>query len=131
MSSTVADLIIRIKNGYLARREWIDSPFSRFREEIVKKLKQLGYVADYKVLSSKESPLKTIQISLAYSSKRVSFTDVKIVSTPGRRVYVGVDEIKAVKGGLGHSFISTPKGVKSNVEARKENTGGELLFYIW
>lgn len=124
----VIDLIIRIKNGYLARRDIIESPYSKFRGEVLKKLVGLGYVKTFKVSTDK---IKSMKITLSYEEGVAAFTDVKIYSTPGRKWYVTAKDLKPVLGGLGFSILSTPQGILTNIEARKQKVGGELLFDIW
>ncbi|MCA9372034.1 30S ribosomal protein S8 [Candidatus Woesebacteria bacterium] len=126
---SVIDLIIRIKNGYLARRDSVETPYSNFRGSVLQKLKALGYVADYEVSGEKNK--KHATITLKYDNGMPAFTDVKIFSTPGRRWYIKHEDVKSVLGGLGHAIISTSKGIKTDREARKELLGGELLFHIW
>lgn len=129
VSYPIADLIIRIKNGYQARRDRITSPYSVYREEILKKLKTLNYIKDYHVTGEK---IKHVSIDLMYDEAGApAVTDVKIYSTPGRRWYAQVKELKPVLGGLGYLVLSTPQGIVDNVEARKKKLGGELLFAIW
>lgn len=125
MNNTVIDLIIRIKNGYLSRKETIYVLFSKTNEEVLKKLKTLGFIKSFK----KEE--RNIIVELLYKEKMPSFTDVKIFSKPGRRYYVSYKELKSVLGGLGYSLLSTSKGIMTNKEARKQKTGGELLFELW
>ncbi len=128
MNSTT-DLIIRIKNGYTARKETVESPYSKMREEIIKKLKSLKFIKDYKV--DKDGVFKKLVVELSYADGMPAMTDVKIYSKPGRRWYVTVKKIKTVFGGLGAAIISTPKGILTNQEAKKEKIGGELLFEVW
>lgn len=125
MEHTVTDLIIRIKNAYMARIEMVDTPHSKFKESVLKRLKDLKYIKDFKKVGHK------LAVELRYDELTPSITDVKIISTPGRRIYVSYKDLKPVLGGLGYSLISTPKGILTNKEARKEKTGGELLFHIW
>lgn len=125
--SPIIDLIIRIKNGYMAEKYRISSPYSKFREEVLKKLVKLGYVKDYHVTGEIK---KTMSIELV-ADDSARFTDVRPMSTPGQRLYIAADDMKPVMSGLGYAIISTPKGIKTNIEARKEHIGGELLFHIW
>ena len=124
----VSDLVIRIKNGYKAHREQIVSPHSILRVSILEKLKKLGYIRDYHV---EGETVKKITIELSFNEGIPAFTGVKIYSKPGRRWYVSYRELQPVLSGLGYSFVSTPKGIMTNIEARKKNIGGELLFAIW
>jgi small subunit ribosomal protein S8 len=128
MNNSVIDLIIRIKNGYMARKETIESPYSKFREEILKKLIKLGYVGKVDIENGKA---KKFVIELIYKDGIPTVTDFKIFSKPGRRFYVSYKELKLVLGGLGCSILSTPKGILTNQEARRQKIGGELLFQLW
>ncbi len=122
------DLIIRIKNGYLAKKDTIESPHSKFKVEILKKLKSLNLIKDFKVAGAK---VKKINIELLYTSGQPAINSLKIYSSPGRRWYTSAKALKPVRGGLAWAILSTPKGVLTNVEAKKENIGGELLFEVW
>lgn len=111
----------------MAEKYRISSPYSKFREEVLKKLVKLGYVKDYHVTGEIK---KTMSIELV-ADDSARFTDVRPMSTPGQRLYIAADDMKPVMSGLGYAIISTPKGIKTNIEARKEHIGGELLFHIW
>lgn len=124
----ITDLITRIKNSYMAGKETVKTPHSKYREELVKKLVGLGYVKDYTVTGD---IVKTMELNLVYKDGIAALTQVKIYSTPGRRWYVSSKEIRSVLGGMGYSLLSTPQGILTNVEAKKKNVGGELLFSIW
>jgi len=128
MENSVNDLIIRIKNGYLARKETVTSPYSKFREEVLKKLQELKFIKSYRL--DKEN-FNKITIELLYHDGQPSMTDVKIFSKPGSRYYVSYRELKPVMSGYGYSIISSSKGIVSNKEARAKKLGGELLFSIW
>lgn len=128
MNNSVVDLIIRIKNGYMAKREKIEAPYTKFSEEVLKKLKTLGYVADYKV---EGEAIKTMVIDLAYNKEETKFTDVAVFSKPGRRYYISYRDLKPVVSGFGYSILSTPQGIMTDKEAKLKKLGGELLFNIW
>ncbi|OGK09885.1 30S ribosomal protein S8 [Candidatus Roizmanbacteria bacterium RIFCSPHIGHO2_01_FULL_35_10] len=125
MQNSVIDLIIRIKNAYMTRNENVEVLFSRFNEEVLKKLLQLGYIKKF------ETKERKIMVDLAYKDKNPALTQVQLYSKPGRRYYVTYKNLKSIMGGLGCSLISTSKGVLSNKEARDQKVGGELLFSIW
>ncbi len=129
MNNGIIDLIIRIKNGYLAKRDVISSPHSKLKERVLKKLKSLGFIEDYSIES--EGAKKEITIVLKYKKGEPVFTNVTIRSKPGQRWYITVNAIKPVMSGTGYMIISTSKGLMTNVEARKSKLGGELLFEIW
>ena len=126
--SAITDLIIRVKNGYMAGKESIECPFSKYRGEVVKKLMQIGYVKNFEV---EGDIIKTMTINLVYKNGSPSLTDVKIFSTPGKKWYVASKELKPVLGGMGYSILSTPQGIMTHVEAKRKQIGGELLFNIW
>ena len=126
--NAVTDLIIRIKNGYMAKKESIKSPYNSYRAEILKKLKTLGYIKEVRVQGE---TIKTCEIELIYVAGEPAVTDVKIYSKPGRRWYTRVSKLKPVLGGMGYSILSTPAGILTNIEAEKKKVGGELLFDIW
>jgi small subunit ribosomal protein S8 len=126
----IADMIIRLKNAALAGREVVSMPHSALKTAIAEKLQSRGYVKDVVVRGKKT--IKSLEVVLVRTSAGAfRLTDVKRISRPGRRVYVGADRVKAVQGGMGSVVISTPKGVLFGDEARKENVGGEVMFEIW
>ena len=130
VTDIVADLIIRIKNAGVIRKEKIEVPYSKKRNSIAQKLRVTKYVEN--VETEGHGTKKQLIITLAYDNEgkhRVS--DVKRISKPGRRVYIGVQNIYPVKNSHGTLFISTPKGILTGDEARKGHVGGEALFSIW
>ncbi len=128
MENSFIDLIIRIKNGYMAHLPQVESPHSKFREAIVKKLVALKLVAEYKVESTRG---KKIVVKLSYPHSQAALTDVEIVSRPGSRIYISSKKLKPVLSGMGYAVLSTPQGIMTGSEARKAKIGGELLFKIW
>ena len=128
MESSIIDLIIRIQNGYLAGKEIITSPYSKFKEEVLKKLITLGFVKGYEV---EGEIIKSISIELIYTEGKPALMGVKLFSKPGKRIYTSYKNLKPVMSGIGYAIVSTPQGLKTNKEARKEKLGGELLFHIW
>lgn len=129
MTDTVADLIIRIKNAYLAKHTSVEVPASRLRENITKILVEAGYVAEY--TREDRKPQDVLQIQLRYVNGKPAMTDVKRVSKPGRRIYTTADKLPIVLGGYGTAVVSTSQGVMSDKAARQSNVGGEVLFEIW
>jgi small subunit ribosomal protein S8 len=130
MTDPIADLLTRIRNANQNGFAKLEVPSSTFKVEIVRVLKEEGYIKDYRVL--KDTGRAVIKISLKYADKeeRVIKT-IKKVSKPSRRVYVGKDEIPKVMNGLGVSIISTPKGVMSDRQARRAGVGGEVICTVW
>lgn len=130
MTDPLADMFTRIRNGSQAKLESVDVPFSKMKQEIVKILKEEGFINNFKVISDEDGH-QMIRIFLKYDLNRKGIIHIKRVSKPGRRVYVGVDKIPSVMSGLGISILSTPKGILTDKAARKVNVGGELLCQVW
>ena len=126
----IADLLTRIRNATRAKHPRIEMPSSKLKLEITRILKEEGYLANYKVVDEKGK--KNLRIFLRYTPDRRSvITDLKRVSRPGSRRYVGKFEIRPVVGGMGISIVSTPRGVMTGQSARKVGIGGELLCEVW
>ena len=130
VTDPIADLIIQIKNAGMVGKSSISLPFSNFKFAVAEKLQKKGYV---KAVEKKGKKVKkTLEITLAYDKDGEHvINDVKRISKPGRRMYTSVAEIVPVRYGHGSLILSTPKGVLTDVEARKEGVGGEALFQIW
>ena len=126
----VADFIIRLKNAGAIKKQSVSLPYSAFKMAIAEKLHEAGYLASVDKKGKKVH--KTLDVVLKYdeSGKHV-IAGVKRVSKPGRRMYKSVSEIKPVHYGHGALILSTPKGIMTDKEARKEKVGGEALFEIW
>lgn len=130
VTDPISDLIIQIKNAQAAKKEYVSIPFSQFKFAIANKLKERGYIG--KVSKKGKKIHKTIEIELKYNENGTPrISGVTRVSKPGRRIYVNAASIRKVKYGKGSLIISTPKGVLTDSEAKRENTGGETLFKIW
>lgn len=129
MSSLSIDLLIRIKNGYLAEKNQVEAGYSKFCENILKILEKEKYINGYKV--EKHGAKSIFQIDLLYFENNPAIKDIKIVSKPGRRVYKEVDKLRPVLGGLGIAILSTSKGVMTDKQAKAQNIGGEVLFQVW
>ncbi len=128
-SDVIADMLTRIRNALRARHPKVDVPASRLKTEIARVLKEEGYILNYKV--AEEGPRKVIKIYLKYhTNNQPVITRLERVSRPGCRVYVGRKEIKPVLGGLGISILTTPKGVMTGRQARREGVGGEVLCVV-
>ncbi len=128
-TDTIADMLTRIRNALRARHPKVDVPASRLKTEIVRVLKEEGYILNYKV--AEEGARKTIKIYLKYQeNNQPVITRLVRVSRPGCRVYVGREQIKPVLGGMGISILTTPKGVMTGRQARREGVGGEVLCQV-
>ncbi|OQX51477.1 30S ribosomal protein S8 [candidate division CPR3 bacterium 4484_211] len=128
ITDPVADTLIRIKNGYLASKSEVVIPYSAFKYEIVKVLKQFKFIEDLKKTEHQGKPVLRVHL---YDKKKKKFTDLRQISKPGCRVYVGKKKIPYVREGYGICLISTPKGVMTGEEARRKGLGGELLAEVW
>ncbi|MEK7106781.1 MAG: 30S ribosomal protein S8 [Patescibacteria group bacterium] len=129
-SDTIGDFIIRLKNAGAIKKETISVPFSALKLAVAEKLRDAGYVKSIDKKGKKVK--KTLDVVLKYDSEGVHIIHgVKRISKPGRRMYRSVYEIMPVRYGHGALILSTPKGILTGKEARKENVGGEALFEIW
>ena len=120
----------RVRNAMAARHPKVDVPASKLKTEIARILKEEGYIANFKV--AEEGAKKSIQIYLKYTPDNVPvISRIERVSRPGCRVYVGTKDIPRVLGGLGINILTTPRGVMTGRDARKEGVGGEVLCQVW
>jgi len=129
MQDPIADLLTRIKNGYMAKKSVVSIPASKLKQDILKVLHQEGYIEGYTV-EKLENNKSTIMINLKYYKDKSVISKIKRVSMPGLRVYKGKKELPKVLGGLGISIISTTRGIVSDKEAKKLGQGGEILCYV-
>lgn len=129
-SDPIADLLTRIRNASRAEHEKVDIPSSKLKIRIAEILKDEGFIKNFRVLEDKKQG--TLRVYLKYGAgNEKMITGLVRVSTPGRRVYVGHTEIPSILGGMGVAVLSTPRGVVTDREARKQKTGGEVLAYVW
>jgi small subunit ribosomal protein S8 len=128
MSDPISDMLTRLRNAGAAQLPVIKFPHSRIKESAANILKAQGYVAEVSVSGDTK---KEVTIKLKFNGKKSVIEGLKRVSRPGLRRYVGSTEIPRVRGGLGVAVLSTSEGLMTDVQARKKNLGGELLFYVW
>ncbi len=129
LSDPVADFLARIRNAIRARHQKLDVPASKLKIEIARILKEEGYISNYK--TQEEDGKLILRVYLKYGGAEAAIRDLARISRPGCRVYIGHDEIKRVQGGLGISIMTTPKGVMTGRQARRERVGGEVLCEVW
>ncbi len=130
LTDPVADFLARIRNAIGARHQKLDVPASKLKLELARILKEEGYVANFKQVE--EGGHKLLRVYLKYGANNEAvITNLARVSRPGCRVYVGRNEIPRVLGGLGINILTTPKGVMTGRDARKQGVGGEVLCEIW
>jgi len=130
MTDPIADLLTRIRNAGMAKHQKLDVPSSNLKVAVATVLKDLGYIKNYKTVSDDKQGVLRIYLKFDGDNEHV-IHEIKRVSTPGRRVYVGKDEIPRVKNGLGAAILSTSKGVLDDAAARQAEVGGELICTIW
>ncbi len=126
----IGDFLTIIRNGLMASKSFVLAPSSRLKLEIAKILKDEGFIRDY-VVTDVNSFQKEVKIVLKYVNGESVIHDIRRVSTPGRRCYSGIANVKPVIGGLGLSILSTNKGVLSHKEAKTKNIGGEIICTVW
>ena len=130
LTDPVADFLTRIRNAMRSRHQKLDVPASKLKAEIARILKEEGYIANYK--PTEENGMKVIRVYLKYGVNNESvIKDLKRISRPGCRVYQGKNDIRRVQNGLGIAILTTPKGVMTGRQARREGVGGELLCEVW
>ncbi len=130
LTDPIADFLTRIRNAMRSHHQKLDVPASRLKVEIARILKEEGYIANYK--PTEEDGLKVVRVYLKYDTHNQSVVrELKRVSRPGCRVYKGKDDIRRVQGGLGISILTTPRGVMTGRQARREGVGGELMCEVW
>ena len=129
MVDVISELIIKLKNANTAKKAMVSFPYSKMRESVLDALAKEGFV---KAVTKKGKKVnKSIEAELVYVDDQPRIQGVEQISKYSRRVYQGAKEIKRVQNGYGALILTTPKGILTDKEARKENVGGEALFKIW
>jgi small subunit ribosomal protein S8 len=130
MTDPIADMLTRIRNASKAKHEKVDIPSSKLKIEIAKILKDEGFVKNVKLVKDRRQGL--IRVYLKYTDEELpAIQGMKRVSKPGCRVYTGNDAIPKVLAGLGTAILSTPRGIQTGRQAKKDNVGGEVLCHVW
>ncbi len=129
VTDPIADLLARVRNSTQAQKLEMFVPYSKVKSEIIRILKEEGYITDFALDTTAAHP--RIKITNKIANRTSAITGLKRVSRPGLRRYVGADEIPRVLGGMGTAILSTSRGVMSGREAKKQKVGGELLAYVW
>ncbi len=130
MNDPLGDMLTRIRNAQMRGKSTTHTPASKLRKWVLEVLADEGYIRGFEETTGKDGH-PAIEISLKYYEGTPVIRDLKRVSTPGRRVYMGVKDIPTVRQGLGVSIVSTPKGVMSDQAARSANVGGEVLCTVF
>lgn len=129
LSDPIGDMIARITNAQLRNHKKVQLPSSKFKVKIAEVLKSEGYIIDYKV--SQETNKPYLEISLKYNSGNPVISAIQRVSKPGRRVFSRAESLPKINNGLGIAIISTPKGVMTDIDARKQKVGGEIICKVF
>lgn len=130
VNDPIADMLTRIRNAGTARHQTVTMPLSKIKRNIAEILHAEGFIKSYSV--EEGTPFSNLVLQLKYASNRQPvITGLKRVSRPGLRIYTKRDEIPRIRGGLGLSILSTPKGLMTGDAAWKDGIGGEILCYIW
>ena len=129
MTDPIADMLTRIRNAQIARHDSVEFPASRIKIDILRILKEEGYIKDFRV--RREGPRRRVKVWLKYVDKEPVLSGLTRVSKPGRRIYVGKHEIPKVLNGVGVAVLSTSQGVITDHQARRRGVGGEVLCFAW
>ena len=129
LSDPIGDMLARLKNSLMRNHKKIELPSSKFKAKIAEILKSEGYIIDYEVKS--EQNKTNLHINLKYNSGNPVINSIERVSKPGRRIFSSAESLPKVNNGLGIAIISTPKGVMTDIDARKQKVGGEIICKVF
>ena len=130
MTDPLADMLTRIRNAQLRKKQFVLTPNSKLRAWVLDVLKSEGYIRNYDIEKSEEGT-SIIKVALKYFEGEPVIKELKRISTPGRRVYMGVEDLPSVRQGLGVAIVSTSKGIMSDNSARQSRVGGEVLCTVF
>lgn len=132
MTDPIADMLTRIRNANVAMQDTVRMPSSKLKEALAAILLREGYITNFHVEDNQTRPGRTLEISMKYTPERArTISGIRRVSKPGLRVYMNVDRLPRVLGGLGVAVLSTSHGLMTDREARRRRVGGEILCYVW
>ena len=129
LSDPIGDMLARLKNSQMRSHKKIELPSSKFKAKIAEILKSEGYIIDYEIKSDQNKV--NLHISLKYNSGNPVISSIERVSKPGRRIFSSAESLPKVNNGLGIAIISTPKGVMTDIDARKQKVGGEIICKVF
>jgi len=130
VTDPIADMLTRIRNAYMVSHKSLVMPYSKFKKEVAKVLKEEGYISSFEEFED-ENKHKNLKIKLRYVNDKKVVSGLKRISKPGLRVYVNHKDLPRVLGGLGIAIISTSTGVMTDRQARYKGVGGEVVCYVW
>ena len=129
LNDPIGDMLARIKNSQLRNHKKVELPSSNFKVKIAEVLKNEGYIIDYKVDPDEKKPV--LFIELKYNSGTPVISSIQRVSKPGRRIFSSAESLPKINNGLGIAIVSTPKGVMTDIDARKNKIGGEIICKVF
>jgi small subunit ribosomal protein S8 len=129
LSDPIGDMIARIKNAQVRNYKKVELPSSNFKVKIAEILKSEGFIIDYKINSESNKPV--LLINLKYHSGNPVISTIERVSKPGRRIFSSAESLPKINNGLGIAIVSTPKGVMTDIDARKQKVGGEIICKVF
>jgi len=128
LSDPIGDMLARIKNSLMRNHKKVELPSSKFKIKLAEVLKNEGYIIDYQVIDEKKPNLK---IDLKYHAGNPVINTIERISKPGRRIFSSAESLPKINNGLGIAIVSTPKGVMTDIDARKHNIGGEIICKVF
>ena len=132
ITDPVADMLTRIRNANVVYLETVDMPLSKMRLEVARILKEEGYIRNYKTVNDPKAKMALLRVTMNYGpAKERVIQGLRRISKPGRRIYVGKEDLPKVMGGLGIAMISTSAGLMTDAQARKRGLGGEVVCFVW
>jgi len=129
LSDPIGDMIARVKNAQLRNHKKVELPSSNFKSKIADILKNEGFIKDFSVSDQKKKPV--LSLELKYHSGNPVISNFERVSKPGRRIFSSADSLPKINNGLGIAILSTPKGVMTDIDARKQKVGGEIICKVF
>ena len=132
LTDPIADMLTRIRNANSVYHEMVDMPLSKMKVEVARILKDEGYIRNYKTITDAKKPVPVLRLFMNYGPNRERVIQgIRRISKPGRRVFVGTEELPKVMGGLGIALVSTSHGMMTDAQARKQGLGGEVVCFVW
>tara|TARA_B100001250_G_scaffold373808_1_gene360190 strand:+ start:318 stop:713 length:396 start_codon:yes stop_codon:yes gene_type:complete len=129
LNDPIGDMLARIKNSLLRNHKKVELPSSNFKIKIADVLKNEGYIINFKISDDKKKP--NLEIELKYNQGNPVISTIERVSKPGRRIFSSAESLPKINNGLGIAIVSTPKGVMSDIDARKQKVGGEIICKVF
>ena len=130
ITDPIGDMIVRIKNAQMRNHKSVELPSSNFKAKIAEVLKTEGYIIDYTVVNNDKNK-NSLRISLKYNSGNPVISTIQRISKPGRRIFSSAESLPKINNGLGIAIVSTPKGVMTDIDARKQRVGGEIICKVF